>query len=136
MIPRLVLDASAAICWASPDEAPPAALADAIMAGGCVAPTLWVYEVHNVLLVLLRRKRLTGEGHAAASAALAALGVELETPAIGRVAHDVLPLARDHSLSVHDAAYLELARRRRLPLATLDQALRRAAAAESVVLAC
>lgn len=56
MSPRLVLDASAAICWASPDEAPSSALGDAIAAGGCLAPALWVYEVHNVLLVLNRRK--------------------------------------------------------------------------------
>lgn len=134
MSPRLVLDASAAVCWASPDEAPPAALADAITAGGCLAPALWVYEVHNVLLVLQRRKRVTSEGHAAASAALAALGVELETPAWGLVEHDVLRLARTHDLSVYDAAYLELALRRRLPLATFDQALRKAAVAEGLTL--
>ncbi len=135
MSPRLVLDTSAAVCWAPPDEAPPAALADAIEAGGCVAPALWVYEINNVLLVLQRRKRLTDEGHAAASAALAALGVELETPAWGQVAHEVSRLARNHSLSVYDAAYLELALRRRLPLATLDQALRKAATAEAIALA-
>lgn len=134
MSPRLVLDASAAICWASPDEAPPAALADAFAAGGCLAPALWVYEIHNVLLVLQRRKRLSSEGHVAASAALAALGVELETPAWGHMEHDVLRLARSHDLSAYDATYLELALRRRLPLATLDQALRKAGAAEGLVL--
>jgi predicted nucleic acid-binding protein len=134
MSPRLVLDASAAVCWASPDEAPPAALADAIAAGGCLAPALWAYEVHNVLLVLQRRKRLTSEGHAAAHAALAALGVELETPTWGLVEHAVLHLARKHALSVYDAAYLELAMRRRLPLATFDQLLRKAALAENIAL--
>lgn len=131
---KLVLDASAAICWASPDEAPPAALADEIVAGGCMAPGLWVYEVHNVLLVLQRRKRLTSGGHAAASAALAALGVVLESPTWGQVTHDVLHLARKHALSVYDAAYLELALRRDLPLATFDRALRKAAQAEVVAL--
>lgn len=134
MSPSLVLDASAAICWASPDEAPPAALVDALEAGGCLAPALWVYEVHNVLLVLHRRKRLSDEGHAAASAALAALSVELENPSWGLVAHETSRLASDHDLSVYDAAYLELALRRRLPLATLDDALRDAASAEGLPL--
>ena len=134
MSPRLVIDASAAICWASPDEAPPIPLADAIARGGCIAPALWLYEVHNVLLILQRRNRIDSNGYDAACMALAALGVELETPAWQAVEHDVLRLARAHGLTVYDAAYLELALRQRLPLATLDQALRKAAAAEGLVL--
>lgn len=134
MTPRLVLDASAAIAWASPDEAPPAALSEAILAGGCVAPALWIYEVHNVLLVLHRRNRLHDEGVAAASAALAALRVELEPPSWGLVEHEVARLARSHALSIYDAAYLELALRRRLPLATFDHALRKAAAKAEIAL--
>ena len=131
---RLVLDASAAIAWASPDQAPPAALASAMANGGCVAPALWMHEVHNVLLMLQRRKRIDGEGHAAACAALEALDVEVEPPAWGLVAHEVSRLARAHALTIYDAAYLELAMRRRLPLATFDAALRKAADAEGVAL--
>ena len=45
-----------------------------------------------------------------------------------------LELAALHSLTLYDAAYLELALRRRLPLATLDGGLRTAAQAETVEL--
>ena len=134
MNPRLVIDASAAICWASPDEAPPITLADAIARGGCIAQALWIYEVHNALLILHQRQRLDTDGYAAACMALAALGVELETPTWQSVGHDVLRLAGAHGLTVYDAAYLELALRQRLPLASFDQQLRKAATAEGLAL--
>lgn len=63
-----------------------------------------------------------------------ALGVELEPPTWGLLQHDVQRLGRSHGLSIYDAAYLELALRRRLPLATFDKALRKAAAAEGLAL--
>ena len=129
MTSGLVLDASAAIAWASPDEAPPAVLAEAILASTCVAPALWLYEVHNVLLVLQRRGRLNDEGYASAGAALAALRVELEPPSWGQAELEISRLARSHALSIYDASYLELALRRRLPLATFDKSLRKAATA-------
>jgi predicted nucleic acid-binding protein len=131
---RLVLDASAAVAWASPDEAPPAALAEAVAAARCVAPGLWAYEVHNVLHVLARRGRLDTAGYEAAVSALAALDVELESPSWAQVEHAVTRLARLHGLSIYDAAYLELALRERLPLATFDSDLARAARKEGLAL--
>jgi predicted nucleic acid-binding protein len=131
---RLVLDASAAVAWASPDEAPPTALAEAIAASRCVAPALWAFEVHNVLLMLERRGRLDTAGYEAAVAALSALGVELESPSWAQVEHAVTRLARVHQLSIYDAAYLELAMRERLPLATFDGQLAKATRKEGVAL--
>jgi predicted nucleic acid-binding protein len=122
-----VLDASAAIAWASPDEEPPAALDAAVTSGLAVAPALWPYEVHNVLVTLARRGRLAGEDWTLAAQAIGLIRIEIETPVRERIEGPVSALAQKHGLTVYDAAYLELARRRALPLATLDEALRKVA---------
>lgn len=122
-----VLDASAAIAWASPDAAPPKALAAAVRAGRAVAPSLWVYEVQNVLAILRRRGRLVGEDWALASEAVRVICIDLEPTDRRCVEEHVLGLAEKHGLTVHDASYLELAQRRKIPLATLDDALKRVA---------
>ncbi len=127
-----MLDASSAIAWASPDEAPSAELAAAVASGAAVAPSLWPYEVQNVLTVLRRRGRLTGEDWAAAADAVRAIRIDIETADRGRVEVDVFEVAEVHALSVYDAAYLELAMRRRIPLATLDTVLRKTATSAGV----
>ena len=127
-----VLDASAAVAWASPDEAPSLELAAAIASGTAVAPALWPYEVQNVLAVLRRRSRLTGDDWEAAAGAIRAIRIEIEAADRQRVGDDVLQVAERHGLAVYDAAYLELAMRRGLPLATLDDALRKTAASAGV----
>ena len=127
-----VLDASAAVAWASPDEAPSAALAAAVASGTGVAPALWPFEVQNVLTVLRRRGRLKGEDWEAAAGALRAIRIEIESADRRRVEEDVLKTAEQQGLTVYDAAYLELALRRRIPLATLDDALRRTAISAGV----
>jgi predicted nucleic acid-binding protein len=126
-VSAFVLDASAAIAWASPDEAAPPAIEDAVVSGSAVVPSLWLFEIHNVLHMLRRRKRLLGEDWDAADQAIRAIGVEFESLDRERIEHRTCALAQEHDLTVYDAAYLELAQRRRLPLATLDDDLRRAA---------
>ncbi|MEQ1438680.1 type II toxin-antitoxin system VapC family toxin [Fontimonas sp. SYSU GA230001] len=122
-----VLDASAAIAWASPDEQPPAAVARAVAKGGSVAPAIWLFEVQNTLAMLKRRGRLIGEDWAAAADALRAVPIEIEPADRERAENEIPGLAEQCGLTVYDAAYLELARRRRIPLATLDEGLRKAA---------
>lgn len=134
MIAELVLDASAAIAWASPDETASPALAKSIATRGLAAPGLWPYEVHNVLHTLQRRGRLGAEAFAAAHAAITSLSVEIEHSSPERVAGAVTALAQAHDLTIYDAAYLELAKRRHLPLATLDSELIKAAKQEKVKL--
>ena len=129
-----VLDASAAISWASPDEQPTSALSKAIEGGGAVAPAIWIFEVHNVLHSLRRRKRLNEQDWLAASTALAVLPIEIEAVARRGVEIEVVKLAQQHALTIYDASYLELALRRKLPLATLDDALLAAAKAARVKL--
>ena len=92
-----------------------------------VIPALWPFEVTNSLLVLLRRKRIVAEERDRALAAFSRFPfvVDDEGPrlAFGRISE----LAAEHGLSVYDATYLELAVRRKLPLACRDEALCKAA---------
>lgn len=94
-------------------------------------PGLWWFEVRNILVVNERRRRITASATAAFLLHLARLRVRVD-----RLPDEnaVLRLARTYRLSVYDSAYLELAQREGLPLATLDAALQRAAAGEGVVL--
>ena len=126
-----VLDASIAAGWAFADEDhPDAALALArIRDDEARVPTLWWFEVRNVLIVNERRGRLTEADTAAFLRRLARLGVTVDRSPEEAA---VLALARRHRLSVYDASYLELAQREALPLATLDAELARAARAEGV----
>ena len=128
-----VLDASVAACWAFDDEDhPTAALAlERLRTDTARVPPLWWFELRNTLVVNERRGRITETTTAAFLHAVARLPIALDP-----VAEDdsVLALARAHRLSVYDAAYLELAQRAVLPLATLDAALVRAARAEGLAL--
>jgi len=128
-----VLDASITACWAFQDEDhPDAALAFRQMRSEeAVVPCLWWFEVRNILVVNERRRRIAESDTAAFLLNLSKLRIRIDR-APDEVA--VLRLARTRRLSVYDAAYLELAQREGLPLATLDADLKKAAAAEGVVL--
>jgi predicted nucleic acid-binding protein len=125
-----IADSSVGVAWAMPSQASDATdeLLDAVATGTpLVVPTLWSFEVANSLLVLLRRKRILAPERDRALGALARLPllVDEEGPrlALGKISE----LAGEHGLSVYDATYLELAVRRKLPLASRDQALCQAA---------
>lgn len=129
-----ILDASVALAWVLPerDSERCAPLFVEAATRGVAAPSHWLAEVGNVLLVNERRGRVAPEEHALALERLAALPAARDT--LPWLAEPALTLARRHRLTLYDALYLELAARRALPLATLDAALRRAAAAEGVAL--
>lgn len=127
MMAEFVLDASAAIAWVSPDESPPAVLSAAIGAGAVVVPALWLYEVHHVLHMLRRRGRISDDDYADSASVIKALRIEVDALERRRIETELPQLAKSLNLTVYDAAYLELALRRRIPLATLDDALRKAA---------
>lgn len=128
-----VLDASITACWAFNDEDHRDARAafDRMRAEEAVVPSLWWFEVRNILIVNERRQRITESGTASFLQNLSLLRLRVDRSPDESV---VLRLARAHRLSVYDAAYLELAQREGLPLATLDADLRRAAAGEKVAL--
>jgi len=128
-----VLDASVTIVWAMKDEAHP--LADLVLKQldmeEALVPAIWWYEVRNILVINERRKRISESD---ASKFLRDL-VDFPIRMTDISDHsDLLKLARQFGISVYDAAYLELAIRERIPLATLDKALRTAAQAASVPL--
>ncbi len=94
-----------------------------------IVPALWWFELRNALIVNERRGRLTEPQTASFLRRMAHLTITLDRSSDES---GVLNLARRHRLTVYDAAYLELALRDGLPLATLDAALARAAEAEGV----
>jgi predicted nucleic acid-binding protein len=130
----LVLDASLALQWFLEDEAGrqySLRILTSLSTKRAVVPILWFYEVGNGLLMAYRRKRITFDQVDGFLTRLKALPIEAaqQTPA------DVLELpalAQKHALTNYDAAYLALAMRLGLPLATTDADLRRAAAAAGV----
>ena len=127
-----VLDASIVHAWAF-DERQRAAddARERLCDDRAAAPSLWWFEVRNGLVMAERRGRLTQRETALFLRELSRLAVALDVaPQEARV----LALARRHRLTVYDTAYLELALRERLPLATLDRALAEAARAEGVSL--
>ena len=126
-----VLDCSVAMAWVFPDEATEATgrLRDSLIDDRAFVPSLWPVEVGSVLLAATKRGRLRADEWPAVCASLEALPIEIDPVSASRVWGPALALAGEHSLSVYDAMYLELALRMRLPLATLDRALAAAAQA-------
>ncbi|MBI5510568.1 MAG: type II toxin-antitoxin system VapC family toxin [Deltaproteobacteria bacterium] len=125
---RVVVDCSVVMAWCFEDEAD--AYADGILAslasGEAVVPGLWLLEVANVLIVAERRRRLTAADSARFLGFLEQLPIEVDASYPARGDHAPLLIAREYGLSAYDAAYLGLAMREGLPLATRDRALRAA----------
>ena len=127
----LVPDISAILALAFEDEDAVYAelVLTAIGADEGVVPTLFWFEIRNALLMAERRKRITIDQTAEFLASLAVLPITIDEEPDEQT---VLRLARTHTLTVYDAAYLELALRRSLPIATLDADLQQAALAANV----
>ena len=125
-----VLDASVTLGWMLDRPVPArAALARKLILAGDtpVVPILWRYEVSNAVVVSGRRGRLTSGQVETLAADLDEFSETIETDPVSARISDLVQTARRTNLTVYDAAYLELAIRRKLPLATLDGKLREAA---------
>jgi predicted nucleic acid-binding protein len=133
-VSAVVLDCSATVAWCFREEASAASwtLLDRIVVDGALVPSLWPYEIGNVLIMAERRERLTEADVGEFLDLLARRPIELDPIAAERVLHDVRHLARSERLTAYDAAYLELAMRSGLPLATRERALARAATRSGV----
>lgn len=125
----IVLDASATIPWSLDDETDKRALhrLKRVSEEGAVVPRLWNLELGNVLLRAVRRGRMTHAGFQAATVALALMPVEVDSQTERQALSSTFDLAVRFGLTLYDAAYLELASRRGLPLATNDRELAAAA---------
>ena len=129
-----VLDSSVALAWLLPDEDSTAAdaLADRLEGEAAVVPAIWRLEVGNALLTARRRKRLADRDLERLVAAMIDLPIEQEGFLDDGALSKVMALARKLGMTSYDATYLELAQRRRIPLATLDARLREASATAGV----
>ena len=125
-----VLDASIALAWCFADEATPAtdALLDRLADEEAAAPALWRLEVANALAMAERRGRLSVVGLTRSVSLLQRLAVSIDSEGAERAFRELLDLARAERLTVYDAAYLELALRLGLPLASKDAKLRKVGA--------
>lgn len=130
----LVLDSSATLAWIYSDETTDAirAVFDQVAETGAVVPALWRLEVANSLTVAVRRSRIDADFRRAALADLALLNINTDPHTDSQAWAETLQLADRHRLTLYDAAYLEVAQRRKLALATLDQELLIAAQAAGV----
>lgn len=131
----IVVDASMTLGWIFEDEEDEYAEEVLRKFQGGRVPALWPLEVVNGLLVAHRRKRLNPAQLKAGFNDLGQFPIMVEAPPAAAIQRGVLELAMKHNLSAYDAAYLELAIRDSLPLATLDAKLQAACKKAGVVLA-
>ena len=132
----VVIDSSAILAWVYSDETT-AAVGEVfarLNERGAWVPALWKLEVANVLEMGVRRGRHDAAFRDATLADLALLPITVDPETDRHAWGATLRLAERHKLTIYDAAYLELAQRRGLPLATLDSDLRAAGRAEGVIL--
>ncbi len=125
----LVLDASLALSWFFDDEASPETdrLLGRVRDEGAIVPALWRLELGNVLLHAERRGRISFESIEERLSLIGRMPISVDPETNARAWRDTLDIARSERLTTYDAAYLELALRRRIPLLTLDQELAAAA---------
>lgn len=132
----IVIDSSITLAWVYSDKTtePARQVLDAVSSNGGWAPSLWRLEVANVLEMGVRHGRHDTAFRDASLNDLDLLPVNIDTETNRHAWGNTLRLAERHRLTLYEAAYLELAMRRGLPLASLDKELRAAAKAEAIVL--
>jgi predicted nucleic acid-binding protein len=132
----LVLDNSVIMAWCFRDVGEDYAdiVLDSLVKHEALVPGIWPLEVANVLVAAERRGRLSETDSIRFLALLADLPLRVIQESPNRVTGEILALARETGLSSYDASYLDLAMREGVPLATLDQGLRKAAAKVGVEL--
>jgi predicted nucleic acid-binding protein len=126
---HFVLDCSVTMGWVFSDEETDytEAVLNSLAESRAIVPYLWELEVANVLIVAERRGRITQAQTAHALSLLGSLPILIDTPIAKQGLTTIPTLAREHQLSAYDAAYLELALREGVAIATLDPKLERAA---------
>ena len=129
----IVVDASIAATWALTEESTPwtRAVRTAVINEGMIVPWLFWFEIRNSLLTNERRGRIEATDSDKFLHDLFKMVVDFDSNPDGLV---VMSIARSHQLTAYDAAYLELASRRKLPLCTLDKQLIAAAPKSGVSL--
>jgi len=131
----LVLDSSATLAWVYTDETTESIreVFERVNESGAWVTALWRFEVGNVLEMGIRKGRHDVTFRDSTFADLALLPIHLDPETDRHAWSATARLAERHRLTTYDAAYLELAQRRGLPLASLDRDLQAAAESEGVV---
>jgi predicted nucleic acid-binding protein len=123
----IVIDASVALAWCFPDEA--SEYADGVLVAlegrAILVPALWSVEITNAVLMAERRKQVKQPEIRRFVELLDALTVIMDSLSVTESVSNILPIAREYGLSAYDAAYLDVAVRHAVPLATLDSALQK-----------
>lgn len=132
----IVLDTSMTMSWCFADESTrySRSVLQLLLTTYAEVPALWLFEVANVLAVNERRQRITSALADEFLKTLARLDIRVEQREPPISGADLLPLVRRYGLTAYDSAYLELAKRKGLPLATFDRELIQAALREGVAL--
>ena len=130
MSASFIVDASVGFAWVYQGQAAPETdqLLNEVADGAkVIVPALWFLEMSNVLLMAQRRHRLTAGQRKAAMEKLTAMQFTVDEEGTRNAFGKTSELAEKYGLTIYDATYLELALRRSLPLASRDEALRKAA---------
>lgn len=124
----IIIDASVALAWCFPDEA--SEYAESVLLAvenqAVIVPAIWAVEITNALVVGERRKRIRQPEMRRFVELINGLRVVEDRQPFSDTVSNVLPLAREYDLSAYDAAYLDVASRHEMPLATLDGPLQKA----------
>lgn len=131
-----VVDASVIFAWQFPDEESEVVdhVADMFIDRTAWVPVHWHAEIANGFAIAVRRKRLTRDYRHGALMRISDLPIKIDHESAAALWSETQVLCDEYQLNAYDAAYLELARRRRIPLATLDKAMIRAAGALGISL--
>jgi predicted nucleic acid-binding protein len=129
VVPSFVVDASVAMTWLFQDEMTPTTtrLLRRLETDAVLVPALWYLEITNTLAVAERKGRVSAEQSEDFIALLDGVQIDVDLETHRGAFTDLLAICRKFGLSSYDATYLELALRRKLPLASLDEPLRKAA---------
>lgn len=129
MSAAFVVDCTVAMAWLFHDEATPKTTAwlRRLASATALVPAWWFIEITSVLALAERKGRIAQAQSDAFIADLGKLGIERGNAAPDRAFSNLLPLCRTHKLTSYQAIYLDLAIRRNLALATLDDDLQKAA---------
>jgi predicted nucleic acid-binding protein len=124
----VVIDSSITLAWFFEDERTDRAddLMRHVARAGAIVPSLWRLEIANALQMAVRRKRITSDFRDASLADLRTFPIAIDSETDRNAWEATLTVAERCNLTLYDAAYLELAQRVRLPLASLDKDLRAA----------
>ncbi len=130
----MVIDSSAMLTLQFPDEDASLLQNVGILLAdeGAVTPIHWKAEIANSLVVAVRRGRLSIMERNGIISDISEFAIETDSESANQFWHNTIALCDLHKLTAYDAAYLELALRRNLPLATMDKALAASARAEGV----